>query len=556
MHRSGYRGFEDMVPLTLSTLDAHGLLDRTHDAAWIMSTTGELLDWTPGAERLFGMPLNEITRNGVYFAQIHQGHGDDDEFVELSSDRLLSASFTRGEVAAWLPDGRRIVINCRREMLADERGAQIALLITADDITHRFNASEGLRRSEVRYRNIFQTTGVGIWEVDFSPVKRLIDSIYATGVTDLRSYVQRHPEFARQAMKLSQCKDVNGAALRIFEARSKEELLGPTDKVWPPESEADFLASVFAARLGKPSSETETTLLTVNQRPIHVLLSTAFPSESASREHIFVTVTDITARTRAREAHRRLEAKFAEASRLSSLGQLAAYIAHEVTQPIAGMLASAQAGALFLARDEPDIETAILSLEKVADEAKRTAAIVQGIRALAKSERLQPARSDLHSLITESISLLAYDIRTSKVQVITDYADKAISIEADRVQIQQVVNNLLMNAIQALSGSEDGKRVIRVSARQDETGIRVTIDDNGPGISHDIGPDIFREFATNRESGLGLGLSLCASIMERHNGRIWLEPKAEAGARFIFSLPAPPAERAAGAIRIRHASVG
>lgn len=518
-------------------LDQAKLLDQTHDSVVLRRVDARLLYWNKGAEQLFGWSFEEA-RQKTQAELIGSGT----TLPPMPIEEFIEHGPWQGEIVVFTKGGRRMHMDCRCSLLLNGRGKPYAILTTGNDVTERHEALERLQESEIRYRNIFQTTGIGIWECDFSPVKRRMDALEARGVTDLRAYLQDNPEAVRTAIEATVCIDVNEASIRMFAGQSKEDLLGPVGWVWPRESEPMFRESIIAAREGLTSFEAEAVLNTLDGRQVHFFLSTAFPPESTTRESVFVTVTDISARTAANAALRAAQADLAHATRLASLGELAASIAHEVNQPIGGILANGQAGLRWLQRQPPDLGAVSTSLADLIDEAKRARAVINGVRALARNELPHPERLELASLIDETLRLLAYELDRSGIAAVTHLDRSLLPVWGDRIQVQQVLINLVLNATQAMAGHRSGAHKITVSTSASDDAAIVLIEDTGPGVPTSVRERLFTAFTSTRSDGIGLGLSVCASIIRRHGGRIWLDQKQGQGARFAFSVPFHPAD--------------
>lgn len=404
-----------------------------------------------------------------------------------------------------------------------------------DGTAPRKGADAQPRTNEAHRHNAFQITGVSIWECNFSAVRLRISELRNGGMTDFRAYLRAHPTFVREAIDLVRAVDVNDTSVRMFGASTKADLLGAIGQVWPTEGEEVFAEAMIASVEKRLSFEAEAILRTIDGRRLDVLFSTAFPPEATSRDIFFVTLADITARNQAQAALSKAQADLAHAMRLTSLGELAASIAHEVNQPLAGIVSHGQAGLRWLRGDKPNLDAAITSLERLVEEAKRAGNVIAGIRALAKNELPQPERLSLGQTIEDTLTLLEHELKRSRVDLHTHLDKSLLPVRADRVQIQQVIINLVMNAAQAMMKGEDRRLMVTSATSRNEA--VVTIKDSGPGVDHDLRGRLFTAFTTNRAEGMGLGLSICASIVDRYGGRIWSDYDDENGATFRFSLP-------------------
>ena len=408
---------------------------------------------------------------------------------------------------------------------------------TSNDFAHRNEAHETIHRNEIRYRTIFETTVVSIWECDISDVRHRIVGLLKAGVVDLRKYLRDHPKFVREAIDLVRVVDVNDASLTMFGAREKRDLLRSIGQIWPVESEQTFAETLIAVYEDRPIFETEAIEQKIDGQRIDVIFTLARSREQAYRNTIFLSVIDITAFNRARVALAAAQSDLAHATRLTSLGELTASIAHEVNQPLAGIVISGETGLRWLRRETPDIEAAITSLERLVADAKRASSIIAGIRSLARNESPQIVRVDLNEVVNESLMLLGSEFRRYGVELSVSLETKTPFVRANRVQIQQIIINLAMNAVQAMSEPGSPSRRLRVSTAIEDAKAIVTVSDTGPGIDPSVRARLFAAFTTTKAEGMGLGLSVCASIVSRHGGQISASSNAEQGASFAFNLP-------------------
>jgi C4-dicarboxylate-specific signal transduction histidine kinase len=244
----------------------------------------------------------------------------------------------------------------------------------------------------------------------------------------------------------------------------------------------------------------------------------------------------------ARESERRyreVQTELAHANRVATMGQLAASIAHEVKQPITGVVTNAHAALRWLGGQPPDLKEVRHSVDEIIKDGNRAGDVVDRIRALIKKAPSRIDRLDINAGIREVIELTRGEAVTNGVSVQTDLADSLPLIDGDRVQLQQVILNLMMNAIEAMSGVSDGTRELRISTRKAEPGgVLVAVRDSGPGLAPATLEHLFNAFYTTKPGGLGLGLSICRSIIEAHGGRLWASANVPRGAIFEFAVPA------------------
>lgn len=229
--------------------------------------------------------------------------------------------------------------------------------------------------------------------------------------------------------------------------------------------------------------------------------------------------------------------QLAYVGRAGSLGELAASIAHEINQPLGAVVNSASASLRWLAMQPPNLEEAREAATRTVREATRAGEVIARIRALLKKEPPQLERLDLHEMIREVLALVGNEIVKGRVAVKTDLATDVPAVLGDRVQLQQVVLNLINNAIEAMNLVEDGARELRIESTTDSGAVQVSVQDTGVGLGYEDLDRIFRPFYTTKRDGTGMGLSIGRSIIEAHGGRLWAASRSLHGAVFLFSLP-------------------
>jgi PAS domain S-box-containing protein len=256
------------------------------------------------------------------------------------------------------------------------------------------------------------------------------------------------------------------------------------------------------------------------------------------------TVIDVTERRRAEQERARLhqlEADLAHINRVSTLGEMAASLAHEVKQPIAAARNNARAALNFLDRSPPDLREVREAVDCIVGDADRAADIVERIRDHIKKAPPRKDRVDLNEAINEVIVLARSAITKNGVSVRTHLTGGPLLIQGDRVQVQQVVLNLILNAVEAMGSVEAGPRELLIKTEQHQpNGVLVAARDSGPGIDPEHLERVFEAFYTTKSNGVGMGLSICRSIIDAHGGRLWAEANEPRGTIFQFTLPAVP----------------
>jgi PAS domain S-box-containing protein len=269
---------------------------------------------------------------------------------------------------------------------------------------------------------------------------------------------------------------------------------------------------------------------------VPVLVGVAMFKEGGDEGVAFVL--DLTERKRAEEALRELESDFARMNRVSMMGELAASLTHEITQPIATARNNARAAQNFLEAQPPDLGEAREALACVVGDADRAGSIIDRIREHIKKAPPRKEHFDLNAAINEVILLAQTAIMKNGISVHTRLADSLLPVQGDRVQLQQVVLNLVLNAVEAMGSSEAGPRELSISTEQDhDTDVIVAVRDSGPGIAPEHLERVFKSFYTTKSGGTGMGLSICRSIIDAHGGRLWAEANEPRGAVLQFTLP-------------------
>jgi signal transduction histidine kinase len=244
--------------------------------------------------------------------------------------------------------------------------------------------------------------------------------------------------------------------------------------------------------------------------------------------------------TRLERQYREAQMALAHANRIATIGQLTASITHEVKQPITAAVTYALAARRWLSAEPPNFREVDDALSLIVKEGNRAGEVVERVRALIKKV---PARKDavaIDDAILEVIALTRAEAANNSVSVRTQFAEGLPRVQGDRVQLQQVMLNLIVNAIQAMSGIGEGARELQISieAVPSEGGVRVGVRDTGPGLNPDSLSRLFEPFYTTKPEGMGMGLSICRSIIEAHGGRLWAIPCEPQGALFQFAIPA------------------
>lgn len=260
--------------------------------------------------------------------------------------------------------------------------------------------------------------------------------------------------------------------------------------------------------------------------------------ETGDPNNVAILCRDISARKEAELAAQVAQTELARVNRLTTMGEMAASIAHESNQPLTAIIANGAACLRLLAREHPDLAEVQAALRSIIDDASRAAEITHGIRNMAKKIDSERFPIDVNEVIEKVISLTRGETRVWNVAVQADLEPGLPSVIADRVQLQQVILNLVMNAIESMASKQGGVRKLEIRTQsQQEGSLLVSVKDSGTGIEPGATQHIFEPFFTTKSSGVGLGLSICRRIIEGHGGRLWATPAEPQGAVLQFTLP-------------------
>jgi PAS domain S-box-containing protein len=415
------------------------------------------------------------------------------------------------------------------------------LLIGIIDISVGKRARIALEKSEQRYRGLFQFVPFALVLLDRTELAGVFQSLRTRGVSDLSRHIDTDPGFVEFAMNSIKVIEVNRRTVDLFAARDAEQLLGPVARLWS-ESPETFVRSMQARFNGGTRFEAEIKIRTFDDRVLNVLYVTDFPEALRSEPIGLACMVDITDRVRAQETLAQVQSEFAHAARVSMLGELTASIAHEVNQPLSAIVTSAEAALRWLGRTSPDVaELRALSTRTKAD-ALRAAEIIRSIRGMAVRTEPEQTPVVLNDVVEDVMLFLRPELRRHQVEAVLELASGLPTIIADRVQLQQVVANLAINATQAMSVVDSSSRrlTVRTSSKDSRT-LLTEVADTGPGIAAHNLDRLFQRFFSTKQEGMGIGLAICRSIIEAHGGSIGASnlPGGH-GASFCFTLPASP----------------
>jgi C4-dicarboxylate-specific signal transduction histidine kinase len=424
---------------------------------------------------------------------------------------------------------------------ADVRfGVSIAALAVTTFLALRQKRSAAeLERSEQRFRALFDDAGFAAWESDWSLLHQYLMTATSEVSGDLETWLLRHPEITREASSRTIVRNINQAAVLLTGLSKADDLIGSNItrvKRDTLEGAETGLARIYAGLMdGKGIVEAEMSFLTLKGRRREILLRVALVGYGRPWSSVLAVALDETERKEARAKLEQASADLAHAERISTLGQLTASITHEVSQPLAAMVAYAGSGKRWLTRDEPDMREAEKSLDRIVENGRRASDVIARIHSLTRKAPAIMEPVELPKLIDETVALIAHDARVAGVVILREQQRGIPLAWADRVQVQQVLVNLLLNGIQAVGQVDDRERQVTITLESGENDmVQIEVCDTGTGVADPS--EVFAPFFTTKRGGMGMGLSISRCIVESHGGSIHVRNNRDFGATFSFSL--------------------
>jgi PAS domain S-box-containing protein len=453
--------------------------------------------WLDGMVKLFTAVVSIFTAAAMWWVMPKALAMPSMAQLEDANRRLQHEIGERERAEAALRDA-----NAQLEQRVAARTAELE-----GEVAQRRCTEETLRASEQRWRSMFEASAVGIALTD-----------------ENRRFVAANKAFQEML------------------GYSEEELcrVGPIEITHEDDREAtrEMLDNML---LGRSSGyHVEKRYQRKDGTVIWVRVSTAqAPEPGSTRRGIPTIIEDITERKRAEDAFQEARDALLRVTRLSTMGELSASIAHEVNQPLSAIVANGIACQRLLAAEKPDLEEAKEAVDDIISDGRRASAVLGRIRQLAKKSAPERAAVDINGAISEVLSLTRQELQRNQVIARAELDPNLPPVVADRVQVQQVVLNLVMNGMEAMRGVIGRARVLRVkSAVAPPAAVAVTVQDTGIGFADNDPEHIFETFFTTKEDGMGMGLSISRSIVQAHGGRLWASAGTPIGAAFSFTLPA------------------
>ncbi len=507
------------------------LLNLSHDMIFVRDRRGVISFWNRGAEETYGWSAAEAIGR-VADELLQTAYSDPRDVIE---NILISTGRWEGRIKQRTRSGAVLDIDARWALQYDYLGKPRDVLETLTDVTDREEAHAALVHSERRYRRMFDASRIGVIEEDWTRVRSALESL-DVDKADLGDYLRRNPDFVRSVRPLARIKDVNPALRMMLGAKDCSAFLESVDELLSKD-ERTFVGALVAFSNGEPFYEGETDLVGLDGRKIPVLFTITFPGELDGDRNVLAFVVDITERKHAQDALLAAQAELAHASRVATIGELTASIAHEVNQPLSAIVTSGEAGMRWLRRDVPELDEVAAAMSRIVSEGRRASEIVTRIRAFLKKKPAEQDLLEIAEIISEAATLVERELSKENVSLKVEVRPDLPQIRGDRIQLQQVLVNLLVNAGQAMA-QQSGPRIVTLRADLAESGsLVVTVEDTGPGIEADDLPRLFEPFFTTKQDGMGMGLAICQTTVEAHGGRLTVQSAPGSGATFSLAMP-------------------
>jgi PAS domain S-box-containing protein len=476
-------------------------LSHTGSFGWKPSS-GEI-QWSEETYRIFQYDPTTKPTVELVLARVHpQDRALAQHTVERASQE---AKDYEHEYRLLMPDGSVKYLYIVAHALSEESGS-IEFVGAAMDVTAAKQAEEKLRQSEAELRQLIDAIPqqVLVFDANWNPLFANRRDLEYTGLT----------------LEEAQSKDV---LARIFHPDDLKKLEALRQRMF-----SENAPSEMEARIRGKDGQYRWFLIRDN--PLR--------DEEGRILRWYGTRTDIEDRKRAEETLRQAQTELAHVTRIMTLGELAASIAHEVNQPLSGVVVNANACLRWMAGDSPNLKEAREAVGRIVRDGKRAGGVIARIRALATKTAPTKERLDMNETIWEVVDLARDEVRQNRVTLRTELADDLSPVLGDRVQLQQVVLNLVMNGIEAMGSVEERPRELTVRTQNDDAGqVRVTVQDSGTGLDPQSLERIFDAFYTTKRGGMGMGLAISRSIIQNHGGRLWAVANDGPGVSVQFTIP-------------------
>jgi PAS domain S-box-containing protein len=472
-------------------------------AIFMLDPSGIIISWNAGAEKIKGYKANEIL--GRHFSIFHPGADADPHKAQMHLDSAAREGHFEEEGWRIRKDGSRLWANVVITAVRNPEGDLIGFSKITRDLSERKRADDELRK--------------------------------------LASLIENSSDFIGIASLEGTVLFLNPAGQALIGLNGDEEVRSTKVPDYIFDQDHDkFRSQLWPAVLKQGHWEGEIRFRHFKTGAAIPMLQKVFCIKEAGTDRALALATisrDITERKRAEEELRLAQAEVAHVSRVMTMGELTASIAHEINQPLAAIVNNANACARLLAEEPPDVEEVRLAVTDIAQSGTRAAEVISHVRALLKKKTTARDRVDINEIILEVLALVPGELENNHISARTNLLPNLTPVMGDRIQLQQVILNLIMNGIEAMISAAGPPRRLLIRSQMHESGnVLVSVQDTGSGLDPKNASRIFDAFFTTKAAGMGMGLPICRSIVEAHGGQLSLVSDENNGATFQFTLPA------------------
>lgn len=458
-------------------------------------------------------------------------------FHSLWPDRYRETFISMlGEVLVDRPSAVRTDVGTRLSMRRGERhSGQIEVGISGTWTLP--NRVWELEASEDRYQRLLDNIPLAVWQVDSNIMGEVFSKLRKDGVSDILAYMQEHTDlvdFANEAVRVTAA---NELAVALLGGMTNDQLLGPVGYLFKATPGAAM--NVMAARFnGQRNHTQEMQVAAFDGRVIDVMFMVSYPHQGAAMDKTMLMMVDISDRLRIESQLKQIEADFARATRLSTLGEMVGSIVHEVRQPLSAIMTDGETSLRWLERDDINVTKLRQINARIVESASQASGIVDKIREMAVRQTPVIEAVSFNDIVLQAIEFVQGECGIRSIAVLSQLDPDLPTISGDAIQLQQVAVNLLMNALYAIGTVQDGQREIRLRTHRQGAAAVFVVEDSGPGIPNNNFGKIFERFFSTKEGGMGMGLAICKSIVDAHGGTIAASSASGGGAVLTVTLPA------------------
>ena len=504
------------------------LMERVH--CFVRDLEDRIVYWNPGVTELYGYSAEEAVGQAAHILLRTEFSTP----LERIRTQVMNSGQWDGELVHIRRDGQKVIVASHWALHRDPEGRPLNILEVCTDITARKQAEDAVRKHEDQLAMVMNALPVGVGMIDSE------GNVVTTNPAWKQFVHGGIPSLDDRENTRWRAAGADGKPLARSEFPGMRALRG--DEVVPG---IDFLRKQDdGAERWTRMSSTPLRDSTGRVTGALVVVEDIDEARRAADQR-----AELLAKERALGAERLLrqtEAELARVARALSVAELATSIAHEINQPLAGVVTNAEAGLRWLSGESPNIGEARQSLTLVSRDGNRAGAVIRRIREFLRKEPPPNTTLDLREVIQEAVALAGAELRQREIVLRTEFPDEVLGIRGDRIQLQQVLLNLMINGAEAMNSIAGPKNLLVAAERSADGSMQVSVRDSGTGIAVQDLPRMFETFFSTKPSGMGMGLSISRSIIEAHGGRIWAAPNDGAGLTVRFDLPPEESALAAG----------